>query len=124
MFCKSLAVFSFSAVCLAVSASASTVTVTSSSGLFTNPAPANASSGAAYNTWYANNVRSGGAVGITTARPDAGNGSIQFTAPNDSNAKADYEYYFATGTSFLLSDLTAFSYDVYRGSKLDGQRKV
>lgn len=123
MFWKSLAVLSLSVVCCAATASASTVTVTSSSGLFTNPTAANASSGAAYNTWYANNVRSGGAVGITAAHPDNGNGSIQFTAPSNSNAKADYEYYFAPGTSFLLSDLTAFSYDVYRGSSSTASAK-
>ncbi|MGI4757954.1 MAG: PEP-CTERM sorting domain-containing protein [Janthinobacterium lividum] len=91
--------------------------MTSPTGLYTNPTPTNMSGTIpAYDTWYANNVRSGGAAGITTAHPDNGNGSIQFTTPTDSNAKADFEYYFTPANSFLLSDLTALSYDVYRSS--------
>lgn len=117
MFCKSLAAFSLLAVCSVTPALASTVVVTSPTGLYTNPTPVNMSGSVpAYDTWYANNVRSGGAAGITSAHPDNGNGSIQFTAPADNNAKADFEYYYTPAESFLLSDLTALSYDVYRSS--------
>ena len=61
---------------------AQTTTVTSPSGLFTNPTPVNATGpGAAYDTWYANNVRNNGAVGITTTYARSGNGSIEFRGP-------------------------------------------
>ncbi len=76
------------------------------------------SAGSTYSpdTWFVNNVRNGGTAAITTAHGDNGNGSIQFTAPTAGNVKADMEIYFSAPNSFLLSDLTAFSYDVYRGS--------
>ena len=99
----------------AVAAPVNTVVVTSPAGSFTNPGPTNASGpGAGFDTWFANNVRGGASAGITTAYPDNGNGSIQFAAPT--GAKADFEYYFSAGKSFLLSDLNAFSYDLYRSS--------
>ncbi len=89
--------------------------VTSPTGVFTNPGPANAAGpGVGYDAWFANNVRSGASAGITTAYPDSGDGSIQFTAPT--GAKADFEYYFSTGKTFLLSSLNALSYDLYRSS--------
>lgn len=104
-------------VALGVSASVQggTVIVTSPEGTFTNAGPNNATGpGAGFDTWYANNVRNGGSVGITSTYPDAGNGSIEFSGP--ANAKADFEYYFSPNNTFLLSSLTAFSYDKYRSS--------
>lgn len=103
------------AVSIAVPAFANTVIVTSPTGVFTNPGSTNATGpGAAYNTWFANNVRNSGSVGITNTYADSGNGSIQFSGPT--NSKADFEYDFTPGTGFALTSLTALSYDVYRSS--------
>ncbi len=96
------------ALFLSSSAFADTITVTS-------PVGQSSTSGAyAPDTWYANNVKNGGAVGITNTYADHGNGSIQYTGP--ANAKADLEYYFSPANSFALTSLTSFSYDVYRSS--------
>ena len=105
----------FGCLALVTPAIADTVTVTSPSGVYTNPGPTNTNGpGIGYNTWFANNVRNGGSAGITTSHADSGNGSIEFAGPT--NAKADFEYYFSPGGGFALSNLTAFSYDVYRSS--------
>lgn len=99
----------------APSALAAEVVVTTPAGVFTNPGPTNQTGpGAGFDTWFANNVRAGGSVGITGAYPDAGNGSLQFSGP--ANAKADFEYYFSAANQFPLASLVALSYDVYRAS--------
>lgn len=98
---------------LALPAMAANITVTAPVGVFTNPGNTNMSGpGAGLDVWFANNVRQGGSVGITTTYPDHGNGSIEFNTP--AQAKADFEYYFAT--PFALSSLNALSYDVTRAS--------
>ena len=107
---KKFLLLSALALCCVTSAFADTVTVTS------------AGATPAYDTWYATNIRSGGTAAITSTHPDNGRGSIQFTAPNNSSAKADFEYYYSSG-SFLLSDLSAFSYDVLRSSTSSASAK-
>ncbi len=102
------------ASCLAVPAMAAETVVTSPPGLFTSASPSGATGpgGPSYDTWYADNVRNNASVGITSAYPDSGNGSIQFSVPT--GAKADFVYNFST--PFALSNLNAFSYDVTRDS--------
>lgn len=64
--------------------------------------------------WYYSDVRSGATIGIRTALPYNGNGSVVMYS-NGSNAKADIAY--APGTSLgLLKDVNAFSYSWYRGA--------
>ena len=100
---------------ITTAASATEIVVTSPAGMFTNAGPTNATGpGAGYDTWFANNVRNGGSVGITSVYQDGGNGAVQFSGP--ANAKADLEYYFSTPNQFLLSDLTALSFDFLRSS--------
>jgi hypothetical protein len=61
--------------------------------------------------WYYNNVRNSTTVGISTANPQSGNGSVSFVAP--ANGKADVE--FLPGRSLgALSGLSSMSYDWYR----------
>jgi hypothetical protein len=73
--------------------------------------------------WVYDNVRNGGAVGISTALPRSGNGSAAFTNPSGA-AKADIEFlaaplalagnYVAAGTLGAFADLVSFGYDWYR----------
>jgi len=61
--------------------------------------------------WYYNNVRNSTTVGISTANPQSGNGSVSFVAP--ANGKADVE--FLPGSSLgAFSGLSSMSYDWYR----------
>lgn len=112
--------FGFIAAAAALSitgtAFASEIVVTSPVGSFTNADPVNNASGpgAGLDTWYANNVRANGVVGISDTYARNGNGSVQFSGP--AGAKADFEYYFSAPNQFLLSDLTALSYDFLRSS--------
>jgi|DewCreStandDraft_4_1066084.scaffolds.fasta_scaffold32753_2 hypothetical protein len=102
---------------LAASASslyASTVIVTSPSGVLTNPGPTEVNDPFAFDQWLRRNVKNGGSVGITGTYPRSGNGSMWMSGP--ANAKADAEYYFNLNASYLLSNVTAFSYDWYRSS--------
>jgi hypothetical protein len=87
--------------------------VTTPAGVFTNPGPTNAAGpGAGFDSWSANNLRNGGSTGITGSYARSGNGSLEFSGP--ANAKADFEFYLSAANQFLLSDLTAFSYEWYR----------
>lgn len=90
---------------------------------FTNAGPSNQGQPVGASGWYYNNVRAGGEVGVSTANPRSGNGSVAFFAP--SNGKADIEFlagggvnvggnYFATGTLGTLADFESFSYEWYR----------
>jgi hypothetical protein len=74
--------------------------------------------------WYYNNVRGGGVVGINTAFPRSGDGSVRFFSPNG-NGKADIEFFASASTNFFgnasatssLGSFAAFeamSYDWYR----------
>ncbi len=99
---------------LACPSQASTVIVTSPAGVFTNAGPTNAGDPFAFDQWLRTNVRNSGSVGITGAYPRSGNGSMWMSGP--ANAKADAEYYFNLNASYLLSNVTAFSYDWYRSS--------
>jgi hypothetical protein len=61
--------------------------------------------------WYYTNVRNSTTVGISTANPQSGNGSVSFVAPK--NGKADIE--FMPGRSLgAFSGLSSMSYDWYR----------
>jgi hypothetical protein len=96
-----------------------------------NPAPGDAysnnvgDSGQAIGSsgWYYNNVRNNTTVGISTANPRSGNGSVSFVAP--ANGKADVEFlpnavanangnYASNGSLGLFSGLSSMSYDWYR----------
>lgn len=89
---------------------------------FTNPAPANLGMAIAGSDWYYNNVRNGATVGINTAYPRSGNGSVLFDAP--ANGKADIEYlpnavpvggnFASTATMGSFALLSSMSYDWYR----------
>jgi len=61
--------------------------------------------------WYYNNVRNSTTVGISTANPHAGNGSVSFVAPV--NGKADVEY-LPNRSLGAFSGLSSMSYDWYR----------
>ncbi len=94
---------------------------------FTNPFPFfSAGQAVGSSGWFYNNVRGGGAVGINTAFPHLGDGSVRFFSPN-SNGKADIEFLGgavtnilgnATATSSLgrFADFEGMSYDWYRDS--------
>ena len=84
-----------------------------------NPAPGDAFTNAVGDAglaigssgWFYNNVRNSTTVGISTANPQSGNGSVSFVAP--ANGKADVE--FLPGRSLgALSGLSSMSYDWYR----------
>ncbi|BCW99847.1 MAG: hypothetical protein KatS3mg024_2674 [Armatimonadota bacterium] len=98
----------------ASSLQASTVIVTSPVGVYTEPGPTSSGDPFAFEQWLRINVRNGGSVGITGTYPRSGNGSMWLSGP--ANAKADAEYYFNLNASYLLSDVSAFSYDWYRSS--------
>jgi hypothetical protein len=61
--------------------------------------------------WYYGNVRNNTTVGISTANPHSGNGSVSFVAPAD--GKADVEF-LSTRSLGALSALSSMSYDWYR----------
>lgn len=75
--------------------------------------------------WFYNNVRGGGVVGINTAFPRSGDGSVRFFSPDDSG-KADIEFLARAVTNILTGNATAtrslgrfadfegMSYDWYR----------
>lgn len=79
---------------------------------FTSPSPSGAFQAIGATGWYYNNVRNNAVVGINTALPRSGNGSVQFSSPSGSG-KADVEYFGAVGA---LADLSSASYDWYRSS--------
>jgi len=110
-----LCTIGLSAMLLTSGAAMADVIVTNPAGVFSNNGPSNAMGpGFAADTWFANNVRAGGSVGITGTYAHAGNGSLAFAGP--ANAKADFEYYFSTANQFRLSDLSALSYDWLRAA--------
>ncbi|MGA2140208.1 MAG: PEP-CTERM sorting domain-containing protein [Verrucomicrobiia bacterium] len=119
------------AMAVASIASANTVVVdannTSPGDDFTNAGAVTttpAAPGAALDAsgWYYNNVRNNGHVGISTANPFDGDGSVGFNATQGggSSSKADIEYYNIVGgvpqSLGTLGNLTSFSYDWYRNS--------
>jgi hypothetical protein len=87
---------------------------------FTNPGPSNAFQAVGTSGWYYNNVRNSASIGINTAQPRSGNGSVQFTSPG-SGGKADIEYYGnPTGTPLgSLADLSSASFEWFRSSASD-----
>lgn len=95
---------------------ASIITVIGDGTAFTNPGPFNANNFSTLDAWFSNNVRNGGASGITSDYPRNGNGSVYFSAPSGS-AKADFEIWFGNAftAGYTLGNLTALSYDWYRG---------
>lgn len=103
-----------------VAVSAQTVVVTGDGTLFTNPGTSNAANTACASlleTWCARNVRSDAQVGITATRPRDGNGSLELNQPataNQSNAKADFEYYFRQQNVQRLRNVIGFGYDWFR----------
>lgn len=101
--------------------------------LSNNPAPGDAYTNATVNNqgmaiagsdWYYNNVRRDATIGISTANPRSGNGSVHFSSP--SNGKADIEYlpgavnvggnYASTASLGAFASLSAMGYDWYRDS--------
>jgi hypothetical protein len=92
---------------------------------FTNAGPSNQGQAVGSSGWYYNNTRNSGAVGISTAQPRSGNGSVSFSSPSGSG-KADIEFlaggvgfggnFFAGGSLGALSTLTGASYEWYRVS--------
>ncbi|MFN4241802.1 MAG: hypothetical protein ACK4PI_01040 [Tepidisphaerales bacterium] len=114
------------AAAVSASASASTVTVIGSGSLFTNPGTSNQGQLLSGN-WVYNNVRNSGQVGVTSAYPRSGNGSVEFRSPTN-NGKADIEFlgqplnvggnFVPTASLGLLSNLnlSGLGYDWYRDS--------
>lgn len=90
---------------------------------FANAGGSNVGQAVGGSGWYYNNVRGGGAVGISDANPRSGNGSVSFASPTGA-AKADIEFlanaveiggnYFAAGSLGLFSDFNGMQYDWYR----------
>lgn len=94
---------------------------------YTNAGASNQGQSVGASGWFYNNVRNGGVVGISTALPRSGNGSVSFSGnngPGGSSYKADIEYlangtnvggnYFAAGSLGAFSAFTGMSYDWYR----------
>jgi hypothetical protein len=114
------------ALAVAAPAAAST-TVYANNGApgdsYTNAGGSNQGQAVGASGWYYNNVRNSGAVGISTASPRSGNGSVAFGSPTGA-AKADIEFlaggtnaagnFYATGTLGTLSEFEGFSYDWLR----------
>lgn len=90
---------------------------------FTNPGGSNQGQAVGATGWVYNNVRNGATVGIDTALPRSGNGSVHFQSPSGAG-KADIEYlaspfslfgnFVATGSLGAFSAFTGMSYDWYR----------
>ncbi|MFN3591794.1 MAG: hypothetical protein ACK4TG_06375, partial [Thermaurantiacus sp.] len=90
---------------------------------FTNPSGTNQGEAVGTSGWYYNNVRGNGSVGISTANPRSGNGSVAFASP-DGTAKADIEFlpnavnlggnFFSVGSLGAFSSLQSFGFDWYR----------
>ncbi|HEY0930590.1 MAG TPA: PEP-CTERM sorting domain-containing protein [Gemmatimonas sp.] len=103
-------------MCAAFSSPMAAQTVVTGNGsMFTNAGPVNTANPACSglnDTWCANNVRNGGAAGITNAYARSGNGSIEFSGPVGSSYKADFQYLLST--PFALNALTALSFDYFR----------
>lgn len=111
---------------LAASAGASAAPVFSNNvapgDAYTNALGSNQGQAIAASGWYYNNVRAGGTVGISTANARSGNGSAQFTSPN--NGKADIEYlqggvnlggnFYASASMGSFSSLLGMSYEWFR----------
>ena len=94
---------------------------TNAGGTSTTPAAPGAALDAS--GWYYNNVRNNGHVGISTAIPYDGDGSVVFNAtqgPSGNSSKADIEFYNFVGnvpqSLGTLGSLTSFSYNWYRNS--------
>ena len=107
----------------APAAHAAVVTANDPSGdAFTNPSSSNQGQAIGDSGWYYNNVRAGATVGIDTAYPRSGNGSVSFSSPQ--GGKADVEFlpnalpfsgnYASTASLGAFSVLTSMSYDWYR----------
>lgn len=104
---------------VAASVSAQSTTVLGSGTSFSNAGASNIvdpACAAAINTWCARNVRNNGAVGITTTYARSGNGSLEFSGPNGSSYKSDFEYYLDPTSQFTLNNLQSLGYDWFRSS--------
>lgn len=90
---------------------------------FTNPGGTNQGQAVGTSGWYYNNVRNNGVVGISSANPRSGTGSVAFASP-DGSAKADIEFlpnaanlggnFVSVGSLGAFADLASFGYDWYR----------
>ena len=117
-----------SAVTAAMPAIAHTATVRSPAGPFANRTPVAATgSGTADDMSYANAVRGHGTGGLTTIYARNGNGLIELQALRGAppSSGADLEYYVSPDDRVLLSNLSGFSYDVFRDGSgaLDSARR-
>lgn len=123
---RQITVLTLTAVLAMPAAQAAVVTANNPAGDAYTYAGGSPGGGAPVGTssWYYNNVRGNGVIGIDGDYPRSGNGSVSFTAP--SGAKADIEYlpgavkvgdlYASTGSLGLFSTLQSMSYDWYRDS--------
>ena len=92
---------------------------------FTNPGTLNQGQAIGSSDWYYNNVRGSASIGISTANPRSGNGSVAFSSPG-SAGKADIEFlpnafniggnFVSVGSLGAFSALQSFGYDWYRDS--------
>ncbi|MCU0983990.1 MAG: PEP-CTERM sorting domain-containing protein [Acetobacteraceae bacterium] len=90
---------------------------------FANPGASNQGQAIGATGWVYNNVRNAATVGISTALPRSGNGSVSFASPNGAG-KADVEFlaspvqfggnFFAVGSIGAFSSFSGMSYDWYR----------
>jgi hypothetical protein len=114
----------------AQAALATTVTANNPAGdAFTNPTAVNLGQAVGSSGWYYNNVRASGTVGIDSAYPRSGNGSVHMSGP--ANAKADIEYlpnavpiagnYNSTSSLGKFSTFSSMSYDWLRNSSSTAQ---
>lgn len=104
---------------VAVSVSAQSTTVLGPGSLFTNAGSTNlvnSTCADAANVWCARNVRNNGSVGITATYARSGNGSLEFSGPNLSDYKSDFEYYLDANSQFTLNNLQSLGYDWFRSS--------
>ncbi len=104
---------------VAASASAQSTTVVGSGSTFSNAgvvSTVDPACAASVNTWCARNVRNNGSVGITTTYARSGNGSLEFSGPNGSSYKSDFEYYLDPTKQFTLNSLQSLGYDWFRSS--------
>lgn len=118
----------FAAVCLAAVSYANAAAIVLSTNplpgdAFTNAGPSNQGQAIGASSWYYNNVRNGGTVGIDSAFPRSGNGSVHFIT-QDNGDKADIEYlpnalnilgnYHSGASLGAFSLLSTFGYEWYR----------
>lgn len=97
---------------------ATNITVYNPTGLLTNAGGSGIGDAVVGDSWVRRNVRSDGAVGITTNYARSGNGSAFLSTNTNTNGKADFEYFFSDAFSGgkTLGAMSGLSYDWYRSS--------